>query len=223
MARVVSCDQNLSIVVPSKTSSGDKAYGQHMFLKSWRFGGSWLFFSCLYFLSPLLEIHVRLAKNQGCPLIYFVFQLGSSLFWLVFLRFGLFLIFFLISSFYIFFLYIKYDTHFYYCCFYLLSFFLFFFLLIWSLIILFHFFFSRWSTYCFNYFFILFFLSISPSTFYFICFFHSILIPILLIVFFLFCFFFHFVPQHFILFVSYPNLFFWLSLLLFFSLVFILD
>ena len=101
MARVVSCDQNLSIVVPSKTSSGDKAYGQHMFLKSWRFGGSWLFFFCLYFLSPLLEIHVRLAKNQGCPLIYFVFQLGSSLFWLVFLRFGLFFIFFLISSFYI--------------------------------------------------------------------------------------------------------------------------
>ena len=101
MARVVSCDQNLSIVVPSKTSSGDKAYGQHMFLKSWRFGGSWLFFSCLYFLSPLLEIHVRLAKNQGCPLIFFVFKLGSSLFWLVFLRFGLFLIFFSISSFYI--------------------------------------------------------------------------------------------------------------------------
>jgi len=120
MARVVSCDQNLSIVVPSKTSSGDKAYGQHMFLKSWRFGGSWLFFSCLYFLSPLLEIHVRLAKNQGCPLIYFVFKLGSSLFWLVFLRFGLFLIFFSISSFYILFcfFYIKYDTHFYYCCFF---------------------------------------------------------------------------------------------------------
>jgi hypothetical protein len=86
-----------------------KLMGQHMFLKSWRFGGSWFFFSCLYFLSPLLEIHVRLAKNQGCPLIYFVFKLGSSLFWLVFLRFGLFLIFFSISSFYILFCFFLYQ------------------------------------------------------------------------------------------------------------------
>jgi hypothetical protein len=36
------------------------------------------FFSFHYFLSHLFKIHVRSTKNQGCPPIYFVFQLCSS-------------------------------------------------------------------------------------------------------------------------------------------------
>jgi hypothetical protein len=101
-----------------------KLIGWRVLLKSWWFSGNCLFFSSSYFISQLLEIHARSAKNQDRPLIYYVLQLLSFFFWLVFLCFGFFFKLFFVQfhpfaiNFVLF--YIKYSTHFINYCFFIL-------------------------------------------------------------------------------------------------------
>ena len=92
------------------------------------------------FLPPFSKIHVMSTKNQDYPSVYFVLQLCSFFFWLVFVCIEFFLRFFFnFIPFHLIFFYIKYDTYSFDCyCF--LSFLDLFFLSILSLKILFHFF-----------------------------------------------------------------------------------
>jgi len=130
-----------------------KLIGWCVLLKLWQL----FFFSYSYFLSSLLEICARLTKNQGCPLIYFVFQLRSFFFWLVFLCFGFFLdcFFFLFQFHHFSFDFVLFLYQIWYSFSWLFFFILFlvcFFLLILFLNILFHFFFQI-DPYFFNCFF----------------------------------------------------------------------
>jgi hypothetical protein len=86
----------------------DNLIGWHICLAKFFTIQRWLsfFFISLpfYILSYLLEIRVRLPKNQGCSLIYFIFQLWFSLFLLGLYFIWIFLsFFFLISSIFIWF------------------------------------------------------------------------------------------------------------------------
>jgi len=151
----------------------DNLIGWHICLAKFFTIQRWLsfFFISLpfYILSYLLEIRVRLPKNQGCSLIYFIFQLWFSLFllglyfiWfcLVFISnmiFILFIVVFLsliylffsfdfISQHFISFLFFsRFDPH-YFNCFFFYLFLNLFFLLILSLKNLLHLFYIQfWS------------------------------------------------------------------------------